>query len=108
MNLNLKMKDNSFSEPEKTIWFQFQKTKYILEIGEKKDFRAIEFPINEPLSTYLEAKGFQSEQQIADLTSYFDLNKMVLDIPKFVELFIERATAPFFVFQVLSSLFNRN
>ena len=90
---------------EKVTWFQFQKTKYILDSSEKKIFKPIEFPINHTLSYYLESKGYtQSEQQIQDAISYYDLNKMVMDIPKFIELFIERATAPFFVFQVFCVL----
>lgn len=90
---------------EKVTWFRFQKTKYILETGEKKQFRPIEFPLNHTLSFYLESKGYaQSEKQIQDAVSYYDLNRMVMDIPKFIELFIERATAPFFVFQVRKRL----
>lgn len=91
-------------QPEKITWFKFQKTKYIYD-SDKKQFKALEFPINQPLSYYMESKGFsQSDQQIQDAVSYFDLNKMVMDIPKFIELFIERATAPFFVFQVQTKL----
>ena len=53
----------------------------------------------------MESKGYsQSEQQIQDAISNYDLNKMTMDIPKFIELFIERATAPFFVFQVFCVL----
>lgn len=86
---------------ERVTWFEFQKTKYILESGEKKQFRPVEFPVSHSLDYYLESKGFvQSEKHIQDATSYYGLNRMVMDIPKFVELFIERATAPFFVFQV--------
>ena len=84
------------------IWFQFQKTKYLLDSKEKKQFVPVDFPLNHSLAYYLESKGYsQSEQQITDAISYYDLNKMIMDIPKFVELFIERATAPFFVFQVI-------
>lgn len=91
--------------PEKVIWFQFQKTKYIFDSKEKKQFKPVDFPINNSLSYYLESKGYsQSEKQIQDAISYYDLNKMVMDIPKFIELFIERATAPFFVFQVFCVL----
>ena len=104
----MKMKDNTFNLPEKVIWFQFQKTKYMLDIKEKKQFQPIEFPLNHSLKYYLESKGYhQSEQQIADATSYYDLNKMIMDIPKFMELFIERATAPFFVFQVPKLFINQ-
>ena len=99
------VKNDDFSGPEeKTTWFNFQKTKYIFD-KDKQEFKPIEFPLENPLSFYLDAKGYsQSEQQVAEAQSYFDMNKMVLDIPKFVELFIERATAPFFVFQVFCVL----
>jgi cation-transporting ATPase 13A1 len=99
------VQNGDFGAPaEKITWFNFQKTKYIFD-REKKQFKPIEFPLDNSLSFYLDSKGYsQSEQQIQDAQSYFDLNRMVLDIPKFVELFIERATAPFFVFQVFCVL----
>jgi len=96
--------DNSFNLPEKVIWFQFQKTKYILDTKEKKRFVPIEFPLNHSLDFYMNHKGYQTEKNILDANSYYDLNKMVMDIPQFFELFIERATAPFFVFQVFCVL----
>lgn len=99
------MSDNTFNLPEKVIWFQFQKTKYILDTKEKKQFQPIEFPLNHSLKFYTESKGYsQNEKQVADAASYYDMNKMVMDIPQFFELFIERATAPFFVFQVFCVL----
>lgn len=94
-------KDPTSERAERVTWFEFQKTKYILDGDEKKQFRPVEFPISHSLEYYFDSKGYsQSEKQIADAASYYGLNRMVMDIPKFVELFIERATAPFFVFQV--------
>jgi cation-transporting ATPase 13A1 len=97
---------NSFTRPtEKVTWFEFQKTKYLYDSNEKKQFFPIEFPLNNSLVHYLDSKGYSaSEQQIKEAISYYGFNKMVMDIPKFVELFIERATAPFFVFQVFCVL----
>lgn len=94
-----------FNQAEKTIWFNFQKTKYFYDSKEKKQFQPVEFPLNHSLAYYLDSKGYsQSEEQIQEALAYYDLNKMIMDIPKFVELFIERATAPFFVFQVFCVL----
>lgn len=98
-----KLPDNSFKLPEKVIWFQFQKTKYLLDVKEKKQFQPIEFPVSHSLKFYMSAKGYTDEKSVADATSYYDLNRMIMDIPQFIELFIERATAPFFVFQVRTS-----
>lgn len=90
---------------EKVTWFEFQKTKYVLDADEKKNFRPIEFPISHTLAFYLDSKGYAlTDKQVQDATVHYGLNKMVMDIPKFVELFIERATAPFFVFQVFCVL----
>lgn len=92
-----------FAAPtEKVTWFTFQKTKYMFD-SERKEFKPIEFPVdNHSLQFYLDSKGYSvSDAQVQEAQAYFDLNRMILDIPKFVELFIERATAPFFVFQVI-------
>ena len=90
---------------EKVTWFSFQKTKYILDADDKKRFRPVEFPLAHSLAYYLDSKGYSSsDQSIGDAQAYFDLNTMIMDIPKFVDLFIERATAPFFVFQVFCVL----
>lgn len=86
---------------QKVTWFTFQKTKYMFD-SERKEFKPIVFPVdNHSLQFYLDSKGYSvSDSQVQEAQAYFDLNRMILDIPKFVELFIERATAPFFVFQV--------
>ncbi|XP_074026717.1 endoplasmic reticulum transmembrane helix translocase [Leptinotarsa decemlineata] len=82
-----------------TFWFIFQKTKYIW-CNEKKSFRGLEFPINNSFSEYMACKGFQEEADILAAEQLYGKNNVEMVVPEFMELFIERATAPFFVFQV--------
>ncbi|XP_060590702.1 endoplasmic reticulum transmembrane helix translocase-like isoform X1 [Ruditapes philippinarum] len=86
-------------DDQETIWFNFQKTKYLYE-RDKKQFVPLDFPVSETIQTYMESKGLQEEHDIKHAENTFGKNLMMMDIPRFMELFQERATAPFFVFQV--------
>ncbi|KAH8249509.1 hypothetical protein KR032_010085 [Drosophila birchii] len=79
----------------------FQKTKYVWN-EDRKTFRAVEFPVNGLLSTYSASRGLETEEAIKRATNTYGNNEMDMVVPEFHELFIERATAPFFVFQVFS------
>ncbi|XP_067943587.1 endoplasmic reticulum transmembrane helix translocase-like [Watersipora subatra] len=81
------------------VWFVFQKIKYVYDASEKKQFSAVEFPISETIGYYARSKGLDNPQITNAMTKYQN-NALQMDIPPFMELFIERATAPFFVFQV--------
>ena len=81
------------------LWFNFQKLKYVWD-SDKKVFRSVEFPTDLKLKTYREWKGWGEEQEVIDKTGFYGNNTANITIPEFKELFIERATAPFFVFQV--------
>lgn len=87
------------NEKASKIWFMFQKTKYIWD-PEKHTFRGLEFPIHNTFREYISCKGFQEEQEIVEAEFLYDRNDLVMVVPEFKDLFIERATAPFFVFQV--------
>lgn len=79
----------------------FQKTKYVWD-EDKAIFRAVEFPVNKLLSSYASSRGLETEQAIKTAMQTYGNNEMDMVVPEFHELFIERATAPFFVFQVFS------
>lgn len=85
------------------ISFYFQKTKYILD-EQTGLFSQIGFPVAEPIEHYLSTKGFQDEQQLGQAEFKYGKNDLEMIIPEFVELFKERAIAPFFVFQVFCVL----
>ncbi|KAH8403382.1 hypothetical protein KR222_011508 [Zaprionus bogoriensis] len=93
---SLKLEDGS---PQ--YYLVFQKTKYVWD-AEKATFRAVEFPVNNLLSSYARSYGLETEEAIKTATQTYGNNEMEMVVPEFHELFIERATAPFFVFQVFS------
>ncbi|XP_062514963.1 endoplasmic reticulum transmembrane helix translocase-like [Corticium candelabrum] len=82
------------------IWFYFQKMKYLYDIGEKKQFTPIEFPIDKTMGFYQSWKGYQTEAEVMQAQKTYGNNRLQIEPPDFWTLFSERATAPFFVFQV--------
>ncbi|XP_065286450.1 endoplasmic reticulum transmembrane helix translocase isoform X2 [Dermacentor albipictus] len=86
-------------EEELSVWFLFQKTKYLYSF-ERKAFRGIEFPTEMPLRHYQECKGYVDDADLAAAERQYGKNDLELEVPEFGALFKERATAPFFVFQV--------
>ncbi|KAF2904876.1 hypothetical protein ILUMI_01293 [Ignelater luminosus] len=84
---------------ETRIWFMFQKTKYIYSY-DKKIFQGLEFPVNKTFTEYISWKGYQEDQDVQQGEQLYGKNRLDMVIPEFMELFKERATAPFFVFQV--------
>ncbi|KAK4879876.1 hypothetical protein RN001_008022 [Aquatica leii] len=82
-----------------STWFIFQKTKYIYSY-DKKVFQGLEFPIDKSYAEYVNWKGYQEDQDIQQAEELYGKNKLDMVEPEFLELFKERATAPFFVFQV--------
>ncbi|XP_067001393.2 endoplasmic reticulum transmembrane helix translocase [Anabrus simplex] len=83
-----------------SIWFIFQKTKYVWD-EDKKRFNGLQFPINSSFGEYMDWKGYQEDQDVANADLKYGRNQLDMVVPEFMELFKERATAPFFVFQVL-------
>ncbi|XP_052869799.1 endoplasmic reticulum transmembrane helix translocase isoform X1 [Anopheles cruzii] len=91
------------AEAELMYWFMFQKTKYIWD-SDKAQFRSVEFPVHRTYEEYYESKGHLEEADVALALSTYGDNEMEMVVPEFFELFKERATAPFFVFQIFSVL----
>ncbi|XP_022911690.2 endoplasmic reticulum transmembrane helix translocase [Onthophagus taurus] len=87
------------SKDNQNIWFVFQQTKYFW-CADKKQFRGLEFPIHKTYSEYAQWKGYQEESDVLDAEQFYGRNHLDMVVPEFMELFKERATAPFFVFQV--------
>lgn len=88
---------------ELQFWFLFQKAKYIWDTN-KALFRCVEFPIHNTYGEYFESKGHLEDADVALAQGTYGDNEMEMVVPEFFELFKERATAPFFVFQIFSVL----
>lgn len=85
-------------DPE-AIWFMFQKTKYTYNVESDK-FEVLQFPVNSPVREYQDWKGYQEDHEIDTVERLYGKNTVEMVVPEFRELFVERAIAPFFVFQV--------
>ncbi|KAM3726125.1 putative manganese-transporting ATPase catp-8 [Dirofilaria immitis] len=81
------------------LWFEFQKVHYTFVL-ERKTFLALELDTNQPMSYFYESRGLETDDAILEARQDLGDNRMEMVIPQFMELFKERATAPFFVFQV--------
>ncbi|XP_043955574.1 manganese-transporting ATPase 13A1 isoform X1 [Gambusia affinis] len=85
---------------EKILSFEFQKICYIFDYKEKKCFLPVAFPINHPMGHFQSWRGYQEETELKVAEKRYGTNRAEMVVPDFLELFKERATAPFFVFQV--------
>ena len=56
------------------IWCIFQKLKYVWSESEQV-FKGLEFPVNESYSHYLNAKGYEDEDSLAENRRIFGDNK---------------------------------
>lgn len=96
----IRLHHNKDDNSKDIISFTFQKIQYFYEEDEKKRFQSVTFPTNEQFSFYQNSKGFQEEEDVKVVSRKYGPNRIEMTVPDFMELFKERATAPFFVFQV--------
>ncbi|XGW25715.1 hypothetical protein V3C99_006823 [Haemonchus contortus] len=81
------------------IWFEFQKVHYTLDEA-ANTFKTVVFDSRKPMKYYQQSRGIESDEQLGEVKYLLGDNKTEMVIPQFWDLFKERATAPFFVFQV--------
>ncbi|MGH0150732.1 UNVERIFIED_CONTAM: hypothetical protein FKN15_042859 [Acipenser sinensis] len=81
------------------ISFEFQKLRYWYDGEERKRFVPVAFPVEQPFGFFHTWKGYQEESELRTAEKKYGMNKAEMVVPDFLQLFKERATAPFFVFQ---------
>jgi manganese-transporting P-type ATPase len=81
--------------------FNYQRDTYIISSVSPIKFTRLPYPCSSrpPISSFFTPRGLLSSQLLR-LTMLYGRNEFYIPIPSFSELFIEHATAPFFVFQV--------
>jgi cation-transporting ATPase 13A1 len=82
-------------------WIDFQKTVLICDDASGKgNFQPVSFPVDWNFDRYNSWRGYETPESLKQATAIYGVNDMEMVIPDFWTLFQERATAPFFVFQV--------
>lgn len=60
---------------KQVIWFNFQKTKYVYDSEEKKQFCQVAFPISEAMEHYNSCRGYQEETEVERAKKKYGLNE---------------------------------
>lgn len=81
--------------------FNYQRDTYVLTSSSPPVFSPLPYPSSSrpSISHYKDVKGV-TDAQLPSLIELFGKNAFNIPIPSFMTLFVEHATAPFFVFQI--------
>ncbi len=60
---------------EEEMWFNFQKTKYIYDAMERKQFYPLSFPDDHSIKHYMDWRGYQDEGEMKAAESMYGPNK---------------------------------
>jgi len=88
-------------KPTGETYFVFQQLNFLFD-EERQIFTEISYPDNKALGHYVQSKGIPSRTRVADLEYIYGRNEFDIPAPEFWAVFQEHATAPFFLFQMLT------